>query len=104
MKWSLVAGVAALFATFAPASRGDGPGPCPPGCVEGIVTMYRPEVRTRMVPCTVSKTVTRTVCEPYTYTDFVPHTVMQKQLKTCFQTIPRQVTCEVTCFVPYTTQ
>jgi hypothetical protein len=71
--------------------------------VDQEVTAYRPEPRTRTVNRLVSRLVTREVPETYTYTEMVPVTVPEKQVRTLYHLASKQVPRTTTVLVPITT-
>jgi hypothetical protein len=76
--------------------------PCPPPMVEKTVTCYRPEWRTREVPCTVNRIVSHKVVENRQCTVNVPVWTTQKRLVTEYVQRPKVIEKEVVvcCKVP----
>src|ERR1700691_5051333 len=54
--------------------------------VEQTVTAYRTECKTQLVPVVVDKVVSKTIEEPYKYTELVPVTIPEKQTVTTYST------------------
>jgi hypothetical protein len=59
--------------------------------VEQTVTAYRAECKTQLVPVVVDKVVSKTIDEPYKYTELVPVTVPQKQTVTTYKCVAKEV-------------
>jgi hypothetical protein len=59
--------------------------------VEQTVTAYRTECKTQLVPVVVDKVVSKTIEEPYKYTELVPVTIPEKQTVTTYKCVAREV-------------
>lgn len=76
---------------------------CLLGWEEKTVTEYRKECKTRLVPKVVTKSVAKTIEEPYKYTELVPVTVAEKRNVTEHQCVTKEVPYTYSVKVPVVT-